>query len=331
MPAVPGAEVKELLANPTTVELMPGYEGANINTTLGFKHVNYLVEQAVVAHFANAGLPVGALYQDHGLGFDLTSLDTRLTAPTYVDDRPSLTVTPKTREGSGELVFAVTATVQRDGEPVKSTSSTVRAALRLDERVADRAPVPAGLEPFVVARVGGAPRGPAVTAADTTDLTADRGTQGQDPVLAQLIGDSNAHGWKWRVPYFYVHFFERLQMSGYLRVMEEVVDLFLAERGISIRTLLHERNWIPAVTRSRIDVLDEVLIEEDLYTVYTVEDVLKGLLYNSRMDCYVVRDGHLVRTATGTIQHGYADLPNARNGSLMTMDERVLRALEPRP
>lgn len=331
MPDIPETAVKALLGTPTTVVLAPGYEGANINTTLGFKQVNYLVENAIVAHFAECGLPVGALYQDRGIGFDLTYLDTRLGTPLYVDDRPSITVVPVTSDGATELTFKVTLTVERDGEPVRGVTATARAQFRVDERVAEHEPVPAGLDRFVVPRIGGSEPGAAVTAEANTSLSDGRGVQSQDPVLAQLIGDTNAHGWKWRVPYFYVHYFERLQMSGYLRVMEEVVDLFLAERGISIRTLLEDRNWIPAVTRSKIQILDETLIEEDLYTVYTVEDVFKNLLYNSRMDCYVVRDGRLVHTATGIIQHGYGDLPNGRNGSLMTMDERVVRALENRP
>jgi acyl-CoA thioesterase FadM len=331
MPDIPETAVKALLTAPTTVVLMPGYEGANINTTLGFKHVNYLVEQAIVAHFAECGLPVGALYQDHGIGFDLTMLHTRLGTPLYVDDRPSVTVTPATKDDANVLTFKVTLTVERDGEPVKGVTATAQAQFRIDERVAEHLPIPPGLEPFVVTRIGNADPGPAVTTEANTSLSAGRGIQTEDPVLDQLIGDTNAHGWKWRVPYFYVHYFERLQMSGYLRVMEEVVDLFLAKRGISIKTLLDDRNWIPAVTRSKIEILDETLIEEDLYVVYTVDDVFKNLLYTSTMDCYVVRDGRLVKTATGVIQHGYGDLPNGRNGTLMTMDERVVHALERRP
>jgi hypothetical protein len=49
----------------------------------------------------------------------------------------------------------------------------------------------------------------------------------------QLTAGRNAYAWKWRIPYFYCHFTERMQMSGYLRQMEEVVDLFLADRGVS--------------------------------------------------------------------------------------------------
>ena len=108
---------------------------------------------------------------------------------------------------------------------------------------------------------------------------------------------------------------------------EEVVDLFLADRGISIRQLLDDRRWIPVVPHSQIRMLDEVVMEEELYTIYTVEDVFKDFTYTSRMDCYVVREGELVQTATGRITHGYAVIENRRDWRLVSFDERVSRAL----
>ncbi len=68
-------------------------------------------------------------------------------------------------------------------------------------------------------------------------------------------------------------------------------------------------------------------MEEDLYTVYTVENVFKDFTYTSRMDCYVVRDGRLVPTATGKVTHGYALIENRRDWNLITFDERVSKAL----
>ena len=149
-----------------------------------------------------------------------------------------------------------------------------------------------------------------------------------DPEAALSV--SNSFVWKWRMPYFYCHFTERVQMSGYLRLMEEVVDLFLRERGVSIKTLLDEQNWIPVVPHSRITLLDEARMEEDLYTVFTVENVFKGFTYTARMDCYALRDGVLVPTATGHITHGYAVIENRRDWSLVSFDDRLNSALEGR-
>ncbi|MEK8104480.1 hypothetical protein NKG94_03585 [Micromonospora sp. M12] len=88
--------VKYLLEASTTSELRPGYEGANIGTIIGFKHVNYLVEQGIIEHFRAAGAPVGRLYDEHGLGFDLLELDTRLQTALLVDDIAVVEVVPNT-------------------------------------------------------------------------------------------------------------------------------------------------------------------------------------------------------------------------------------------
>ncbi len=128
--------------------------------------------------------------------------------------------------------------------------------------------------------------------------------------------------WKWRIPYFYCHFTERLQHSGYLRLMEEVVDRFLASRGISIQTMLETRRWIPVVPNARLEILSEALMEETIYTVYTVKHIFKDVTYTSRMDCYVPRNNMLVHTATGQITHGYAEILNRRDWALINFDER---------
>jgi acyl-CoA thioesterase FadM len=315
------------LTAPTTVRLRPRYEGSNICTWIGFKHVNYLVEEAVLDHFRQAGTPARALYEDHGLCVEFVELDTRISSAFHMDDLVIADVVPSTRPSAGELAFAVTLTIERDGKLVKSASSKVRVLLLTDRRGGPAETVPDELRPHAADSIDRPdPSGNAVPV--VTPYGLGRGGTGGDPVLDELTRDTNAFAWRWRVPYPYCHFTERLQMSGYLRQMEEVVDLFLADRGVSIKTLLDEQNWIPVVPRSTITVLREVLMEEDLYTVFTVEDVFKGVTYTARMDCYVLRDGELVRTATGRITHGYAVIENRRDWSLVDFDERMLSALE---
>lgn len=321
------APVKSLLNETTTVVLSPGYEGANIGTIIGFKHVNYLIEKAVIEHFRHSGLPVGRLYEETGLGFDITEIDSRLQTALVVDDEASIKVTPATEDAAAELAFKVAVTVERDGAPKKAVTSKVKAVLRRDDndvRMLRRLPVPEGLERFVTARIGGA--GPGAEAAVPGEPLISGGSTEHDPVLDQLLAGENAYGWKFRIPYPYVHFFDRLQMSGYLRLMEEAKHRFVDARGISIRALLAEKNHIPAVTASKVTMLDEALLEEDLYVVYTVDDIFKNLLYTSRLDCYVVRGGRLLKTATGTITHAYGVVENGSSGRLVTFDERVLKA-----
>jgi acyl-CoA thioesterase FadM len=306
--------VEAVLAGTTQVELRPRYEGSNICTWIGFKHVNYLVEEAVLEHFRRAGLPARTLYEEHGLGLDIVDLDTRIPAALHMDDLVRAEVSP-TGDGS-ELRFGVALSVERDGTLVKVASSKVRVVLREDDWHDQPPTAPAGMEQFAVPRIGSAGE----------RLASHRGASDGDAVLQRLTAGENAFGWKWKIPYFYCHFTERMQMSGYLRQMEEVVDLFLSDRGISIWDMLEDRNWIPVVPHSRIEMLDEALMAEDLYTIYTVEQIFKDFTYTSRMDCYVVRDGDLLKTATGVITHGYAVIENRRDWSLVNFDERVQRA-----
>ncbi|WP_435834492.1 hypothetical protein [Streptomyces abikoensis] len=326
---------KSLFGNTTRTTLRPRYEGSNICTWIGFKHVNYLVEEAVLEHFRGAGLPARTLFEELGLGLDIVDLDTRILHALHMDDLVDAEVVPATKEGDPVLVFKVTLSLERDGQPVKAVASKVKVSLRPADYLRSAAEPPAELAPFAVARLGAhlpdRQAVPVAAPADNTALSHGRGTTAADPVLEQLTEGENAFGWKWRIPYPYCHFTERLQMSGYLRQMEEVVDLFLADRGISIKQLLDDRKWIPVVPHSRIQILDEALMEEDLYTVYTVEGVFKDFTYTSRMDCYVVRDGRLVQTATGRITHGYALIESRRDWRLVNFDDRVVRALNGEP
>ncbi|MEV4015095.1 thioesterase family protein [Nonomuraea angiospora] len=292
----------------TRLEIRPRYEGANIGTWIGFKHLNYLVEEAVLEHLRRTGMPVTDLYHDHGLCVDLVDIDTRILTALRVDD---LAVAEVSAAEAGTLSFAVA--VKPGPEANKAVSAKVKVSLRHDPRGGATGEIPASLRPYAVDRLG----------------EQDKSVQlpdGADPVEFLTMG-RNAFGWKWRIPYFYCHFTERMQMSGYLRIMEEVVDLFLADRGVSVKRLLDEQQWIPAVPHSRITLLDEALMEEDLYTVLTVEEVFKRLTYTARMDCYVLRDGLLVPTATGRITHGYAELASRSEWGLVSFDDRLMAAI----
>lgn len=287
-------------ADATTRELRPRYEGANIGTWIGFKHVNYLIEEAVLDHLARHGYPAGALYERHGLCVELVTMDTKIRTALHVDDVVTAIVEPVPGTDT-ELDFHVSLRVRRDSV-VRAASARVGVRLRRDRRGGSVAPAPTGLEQYTV----------------------DSLWSGGDH--RRTAGD-NSFTWRFRVPYFYCHFTERLQLSGYLRLLEETVDRFLADRGVSIRTLLDERNWIPVVPRSRVEVLDEALIEEDLYIVFTVDEVFKRLTYTATMDCFVVRDGVEVPTATASITHGYALIGSRRDWGVVDFDDRLRNAL----
>ncbi|MFJ9178073.1 acyl-CoA thioesterase [Streptomyces sp. NPDC102360] len=308
------------LQEPSTLEIRPRYEGSNICTWIGFKHVNYLVEEAVLQHIRQAGLAPGAVYEVYGLCTDIVDIDTRILHAFHIDDTALAEVRPHRKAKDSELVFAVTLQVRRE-TLLKAVTSTVKVQLRLDPRGGGAEPVPAALAPYAVDRLAAVP-GPRPEPVEV-DLAAD-------DLVKELTAGRNAYAWKFRIPYWYCHFTERQQMSGYLRLMEEAKDRLVADRGVSIKTLLDEQNWIPVVPHSRITILDEARMEEDLYIVLTVENVFKGFTYDSRMDTYVVRDGELIQTATGRITHGYAVIENRRDWSLVSFDDRMNAALEGR-
>ncbi|MGY0070588.1 hypothetical protein ACWZEH_28180 [Streptomyces sp. QTS137] len=308
--------VKALLTETTSVQVRPRYEGSNICTWIGFKHVNYMVEEAVLDHFRQTALPARGLYEEHGLGLDFVGIDTRILHAFHMDDVATAEVVPFTKDADGTLGFKVTVHVERNGEILKAVTSKVRVSLRIDTYLDSADEVPEQVARFAVGRLGGD-----LEPAPLTPFTSE------ETILEELLEGKNAYGWKWNIPYPYCHFTERLQMSGYLRLMEEGKDRFVADRGISIKTLLDDRRWIPVVPRSEIRILDEAMMEEDLYTTYEVEEVFKDFTYTTRMNWYVVRDGSLLKTATGTIVHGYAVIKNRRDWSLENFDQHVLDAL----
>ncbi|MFE6871575.1 hypothetical protein ACFVFS_34120 [Kitasatospora sp. NPDC057692] len=308
------------LREPSSLEIRPRYEGSNICTWIGFKHVNYLVEEAVLNHLRQAGVAPGGIYERYGLCTDIVDIDTRILHAFHIDDTAVAEVRPHRRAKDGELLFAVTLHVRRESL-LKAVTATVRVQLRLDPRGGGELPLPAALAPFAVDRLAATPGWTPEPV--TADLTAH-------DALEQLTAGRNAYAWKFRIPYWYCHFTERQQMSGYLRLMEEAKDRLVADRGVSIKTLLDEQNWIPVVPHSRITVLDEARMEEDMYVVLTVESVFKGFTYDSRVDTYVVRDGKPVQTSTGRITHGYAVIENRRDWSLVAFDDRMNAALEGR-
>jgi hypothetical protein len=75
-------------------------------------------------------------------------------------------------------------------------------------------------------------------------------------------------------------------------------------------------------------MLGDAMMEETIYTVFTVTDVYKNLLYAAQVDCYVERGGALVRTARGDITHGYAQIRSRSDWGLVPFDAETVRALQ---
>ncbi|EPH05548.1 hypothetical protein HMPREF1531_00977 [Propionibacterium sp. oral taxon 192 str. F0372] len=304
----------------TTVQLRPRYEGCNICTWIGFKHVNYLVEEAVLGLFRTATMAPGRLYEEYGLGLDITRISTRILKALHVDDEVTAEVRVLTIERGAQL--AVTLSVGK----TKAVSAKVSVVLLRDTRVGGEvAPIPEEIRGLVVDTY----RVAELRSLPMSDLAVGIG---RNAVTRQVdrqfrTGSGHAIAWRWRVPYFYCHYVTRLQMSGLLRNMEEVVDLFLLEQGASIRTMLDTADLIPVVPNSEIELWDEVGMEEEILTVFEVESVFKNSVYTARMDTYALREGNAVHVSTGRIMHGYAHIDSRRDWSMIEFDDRLRAAV----
>ncbi|MBW3667568.1 MAG: thioesterase family protein [Actinobacteria bacterium] len=291
----------ETLNAPVVVTGRPRYEGANIRTWVGFKHFMYLVEEGVLAWFRARGDGPSRLFHEHGLGLEIVDSSVSLPAVLDVDDEVAVEVTPK-----GQGRFGVRLTVERAGE--LRTICKARVAVALVQEATAEPARPLDGELAALMR-------PSVALAADSDIPLRRGPE------------ANAFLWSWPARYFHCHYSDRVQHSAYVRALEEVVDRFLAERGLGVGPLLVERGWIPVVSRARVRLLADVHMGEMVHTTFVVEDVLKAMSYEGRMDCFVERDGRFVHVAMATILHGYAVSRGERAGSLAELDETTVAAL----
>jgi acyl-CoA thioesterase FadM len=286
-------------ATPTVVSCRPGYEGANIRTWIGFKHFIYLLEQAALQWLIDRGAGARDLFLGHGLGFEIVDCSVQLPAVLEIDDDVRAQVT-----GDGP-VLNVQLTVDRDGGTVTVLRGKLRVALVPEPAAPAHRPAPAALAALEV---------PHLAAASTV----------KDPAAGP---EASAFLWSWRAPYFYCHYSDRVQHSGFVRCLEEVVDRFLADRGISVGRMLRERSWIPVVSRARIQLLEPAHMEETIHTTFTVTDILRGVMFDGRMDCFVKRGEDTVHVATAKILHGYAIAAGPGAGGLAEFDADVVAAL----
>jgi acyl-CoA thioesterase FadM len=284
----------------------------------------YLAEEALLEHLRRAGLVPRRLFEEDGLCLEVVSAGARILHALHMDDEVRTVVRPAPEQGAGERRYAVEMFVTRGGKPVKAYAGRLNVVYRRDASLglSPLISAPEALRPYLVEEVSRQPerwRSAAVVQAREA---------AQAPAFEPGAGGARPFVWRWHVPYFYCHYNERLQMSGYLRLLEEVENLFLADRGLSIWTMLRKRRWIPVVPTARVEVLREAYMEEPLYTVYTLEGVTRNVTYDCRMDCYVQRGGSLVHTSVGHITHGYAIIDDRKGWRLVELDEPVVQALK---
>jgi len=296
----------------TTFAGRPRYEGSNIRTWIGFKHFMYLTEEAVLQWFRDRGAGPQRLYHECGLGLEILDASIQLPAVLEVDDE---IVADVTLLGPG--TFSVKLRTHRQGHDATVLRGKVVVALICERDAPGHAPVPAELKGFVL---------PDARAGAPVGIARDRALPpGRD--AAAVLAEDAAFVWSWTARYFLCHYSNRVQHSAYVRSLEEVVDRFLADRGISVGRMLAERGWIPVVSRARVTLLADAAMEEVIHTAFTVDHVLKGVGYEATMDCFVHRGAELVHVATARILHGYAVSRGEGAGRLAEFDDSTIAAL----
>ncbi|NHC16218.1 thioesterase [Motilibacter sp. E257] len=242
----------------------------------------FLAEDAVLSAFRQAGLGPQRLFEEHGIGLEVVDTSTRLVGTLHVDDAVTGTVTPVANRHANGLSFAVHLSAEREGGPVPVLNGRLTVA-PVTEKEGRGAPPPAELAAHLVPETTSAPG-----VAEPAAWAAPGGFE-----------------WQWNIPYYACHYYTRLQSNAYVRLLEETVDRYLEWAGLPITGLLATRDWIPVVSRARVQMIADAFMGETLHVTFTVDDVLKDTLFTGRMDCYVVRDGQRIHTATATIMHGY--------------------------
>jgi acyl-CoA thioesterase FadM len=281
------------LGRHTVTGLRPCHEGGNIRTWIGFKHFVYLAEEAVFDLHRARGEGLAARFHERAARLSVVESSVQLPAVLELDDAVDAEVS------GGPERFSVRLSARRAGNPTVLRGTLTVAAL------------------------------PDAATARTVALARDdqRLPAGGDPPAVLAPPGSGSFVWTWRVPYYYCHYSRWLAHSGYVRSMEEVVDRFLAARGMSVGTMLSSRGWIPVVSRCRVKLLADVAMEETVHAVLTVTDVLRRMCFEARVDWYAERSGSLAHVATGQILHAYAVASGPAAGGLADLDDMVVAAL----
>ncbi len=277
------------------VPLRPAFEGANIRTWIGFKHLTYLAEAAVLDYFRVHKYGPQRLFHECGVRLQVVDSSLSFLHLLQADDVVSAEVS---HVGNGQ--FNVQLLLDSMGGEICACKGKLEVALLADDD----------------SKVGGLP--------DEMAALVARGRHTRASVHTQPPADLL---WTWTARYYYCQYSDRLQHSAYVRALEEAVDRYLFRQGISVGRLLAERHLIPVVSRAKVRTLEDVHMEEEVLTSFVVRDVFKNMAFQAEMDCYVQRPGGYVHTATASIVHGYAHSLGPNSGRLAEMDAHIVKQL----
>ena len=283
----------------TRTTLRPSFEGSNIRTWIGFKHLMYLAQEAVIDHMRERGVGPQRVFAQLGLRLKIAESSFAFLSLLESDDTVLAEVT-RTRLGR----FQVRLLRERCTGGIPLAKGYIEAGYTSSETRSAGAQLPLDVQSF---------------------MAPDAASHGnEEPHPEVKLRDAL---WSWKARYYLCQFSDCVQHSAYIGALEETVDRYLAARGLSIGRVLVDRKWIPVVSRARVRVLADVRMEEVVHTTFVVDDVFKTMGYSGRMDCYVEREERVLRVATASIVHGYAIAEGEGVGQLTALDDPTITAL----
>jgi acyl-CoA thioesterase FadM len=270
-----------------------------------------LSEEAVICWFRERNQGPASLYRDYGVRLSVIDASVLIKGALGADEPVTAQVTPV-----GSRYRDVRLWAERGGTRQDVLQGRLTVGLVRDRSTA--AELPADLAELVLGEIAGL--GTAVGSHDPAH---------EQQALADAAAAGTLEGFPraLRVPYSACHGSGQMSFAGYVRLIEGLVDDFMADRGLWTSRLLAERGWVPAYARARIRLLGEAHVDEVLHAVYSVARVVGKGLFDGRIECHVRRGDRFVPTATGIVLHGYALADGPAAGQVAELDPDIIAAV----
>lgn len=274
----------------TEVALAPRYESANVALRLSVRGLTSLVEEAVINWFRVRGFSPSTLYSTYGLEFSTIDCSSLFFGSVTVDDDVVASAEPV-----GPRYFNVKLTVRRgDRQTVVARSRVTVVMLRRPGWSVELPEELLGMAIDKIDRIR--------TAVESHDPE----FEARD--LDERITNDTL-GWhrSWRVALGDCHYSGRMQYTGYVRILEQLGELFLADKGLPVSELIAQ-GQTTVMPRVRVRILADAEAGDLMHTTYEIHQVVGGKLLDCRFDCHVERGERRIPVATGILLKGFASL-----------------------
>lgn len=292
------------------IGMFPKNEGANVENYIGFKHMTYLMEEAVISFLRDLYLSPNILYKKYGIKIIIKSLSIDILKAMNIDDFIEIDIC--TSMAINEFVVKA-----YDNNRISFFKGKVGIDIELTNKNVELETLPKKVTDFLNG----------ILETKTKESFIEKSIE-NNPISDLKMLYKSAFIYSKRIPYYYCNYTKELHHSGYERIIEEAVDLFLEHKNLSIKSMLDKKSWIPVVSKSKVYLLNKVEIEDIVYIVFNVKNILFNRLYEAEIIFFKVIDNKLQEVAHGEISHGYSDIKDPQNPELVELDYETLKALK---